>query len=210
MWKRAGTNGSERFVRMCNRGDARRHVARNIFFVDLPFCRRRVGGRTSRRCERFSRLRTCGERDCGAEAAASGGLRYYGVSAAAHADAHPHSPCPCSVRSRVPSLSVAGCPTDTLVERLHPRCVYFHCTTVVARIRAACAKCNANCELGCEIRRPAPLLARKINKDLLLSLTPSAEFVRSTREIVCLFLISIAAALSLGCNGESCCWLSLS
>lgn len=65
--------------------------------VDLPFCRKwvEVDERYQRQQEvlreRLSRLRTCGVKDCGAEAAASGGLRYYGVAAAAHADAHPHS-----------------------------------------------------------------------------------------------------------------------
>ena len=40
---------------------------------------------------RLSRLRTYGEKDCGAETMMDGGLRYYGVVAATHAVAHPHS-----------------------------------------------------------------------------------------------------------------------
>lgn len=39
----------------------------------------------------FSRLRTYGEKDCGAGTTADGGLRYYGVLAATHAVAQAHS-----------------------------------------------------------------------------------------------------------------------
>lgn len=74
-----------------------RAVPSLVVAVNLPFCSGRPdGGRRASRtsvCERWitSRLRTCGEGDCSAEAATCGGLPYYGVAATAHAGAHPHS-----------------------------------------------------------------------------------------------------------------------
>jgi len=102
--------------------------------IDLPFCSGRPSGRASRRYERWiSRLRTCREGDCGAQAAACGGLRYYGAAAAAaHAGAHPHSPRPYPDpfarfrRSLSPDVSLEL----QLAARLHP---LAHCVTAVTR-----------------------------------------------------------------------------
>lgn len=119
--------------------------------------------------ERLSRLRTCGVKDCGAEAATSGGLRYYGVAAAAHADAHPHSRrvlvrLVLVLGSLRVALSVVGCPSCAITTH-PPALLHIHCVIRRSRIRAiraarATAKCDAKpAKLGCEVRHEErPLL----------------------------------------------------
>lgn len=149
-------------------------------------------------CLSLGRLRTCGDGNCGAEAAASGGLRYYTAPSQRRMQTPAPTPAPSSLMSsRSLSLSLGRCrvvlpSTGTFALNCLSTPVVGILRHRDARTYIRRAKCDASCGLGLRDALPTPrffyLLRKQTNEQTNKYASPYSAVSQSNIRLVALSL----------------------